>query len=772
MRVSASISYLSVLAMLSLVKTGTSNAQEQQSRQLDEVVVTAQRREEVAQSTPVSLASIDREQLETLGITGLEDIGILVPNFITDQFPANNQTLRLFIRGVGLTDTQITQDPAVGVYIDGVYLARSTGLATEVADLDRIEVLRGPQGTLYGRNTTGGALNLVTRRPDTDVLRFEQAIGAGNRNQKQIKSTLNLPLGENHAVKFALLSDSTDGFIRNKGPGRDFGDRDAQAYRFDWRWHISDQFTLDYSWDKSRIENHNYSPQPIIAGSLSGTALDQATESAVRFVDFGAERVREMRTSVPLLPSDTAIEGHALTLEWQLPFASLKSISAWRELGNENYIDFAGGASAEYRVDYNSAILGAQSASPLTFPATRTPIDQEQFSQEIQLMGELGDSLEYVAGIYYFEEDAIEDGLPPYHIYTFPLAAANDAVNVVNFLGERNVIKNEALAIYGQGTWTPGWLDSRMHLSLGWRSSRDERSVSREYQQNSYIDAGVSYIGPLEAIDFSANAARDFSDNSITLMAEFDWTDNLSSYFKYVEAYKSGGFNTRDPDPDFFARGFDDEHNKTIELGFKGQLLDRRLRINSAIFHSDFEDLQLNFLLPNTINNTRVLNSGSANVRGFELELTGFLYYGLLGRFDYAYLDTDIDEVINPFTGLPRAFTFPSAPRHSATLSFDYQLPPTAMGQPVFHIDYNMVDDRPGQNSNMDRDGFELLNYRLSFTDIPMLSSNFSFSFWMKNALQEDYVTFALDNLPHADRAVIWGEPPRYGIDLRYTFEN
>lgn len=763
---------LSLASLISFFSVQHSLAQEQQTRQLDEVVVTAQRREEAAQSAPISLVSIDRERLDTLGITGLDDISIQIPNFITDQFPANNQTLRLFIRGVGLTDIQITQDPAVGVYIDGVYLARSTGLATEIADLERIEVLRGPQGTLYGRNTTGGALNLVTRRPDTEGVRFEQTIGAGNRNQRQIKSMLNLPLGDSHAVKFSLLSDSSDGFIRNKGPGRDFGDRDAQAYRFDWRWHIGEQLVLDYSWDKSRIENHNYSPQAVVPGSLNGTLLDQATESAIRFVDYGTERVRQMSTSVPLLPSDTSIEGHALTLEWQLPSATFKSISAWRDLSNENYIDFAGGASGEYRVDYNTATLGAQSASPLTFPATRTPLDQDQFSQEFQLVGEIGDALEYVAGVYYFEEDADESGLPPYHIYTFPLAAANDAVDVVNFLGERNVINNEALAIYGQGTWTPGWLDSRVHLSLGWRSSRDERSVSRDYQQNSYIDTGVSYIGPLEEVNFSASADRDFSDNSITLMAEFDWTENLISYFKYVEAYKSGGFNTRDPDPDFFARGFDDEHNKTVELGFKGELMNRRLRLNSAVFHSDFEDLQLNFLLPNTINNTRVLNSGSAKVSGFELELAGFIYYGLLGRFDYAYLDTEIDEVINPFTGLPRSFTFPSAPKHSATMSFDYQLPPSVFGQPVFHIDYNIVDDRPGQNRNMDRDGFELLNFRLSFTDIPFLSSSFSLSFWMKNALQEDYVTFTLDNLPHADRAVLWGETRRYGIDFRYTFEN
>ncbi|MCG8415303.1 MAG: TonB-dependent receptor [Pseudomonadales bacterium] len=755
--------------MISLHVSGV-QAAEQASR-LEEVVVTAQRREEVAQSTPISLVSLNRENLQTLGINGIDDIIAQVPNFFADQFPANNKTLRLFIRGVGVTDVQITQDPAVGVYLDGVYIARSTGLATEIADLERIEVLRGPQGTLYGRNTTGGALNLVSRKPSTESLRFEQMLGVGNRDQRFIKSILNVPLGERHAVKFSLLTDSIDGFVSNEGPGRDFGDRDAEAYRFDWRWRVAENLTLDYSFDKSRIESHNYSPQAVIPGTESGTAQDEATLSAIRFVPFSDDRLEQMSTSVPLLPSDTSIEGHALTLEWVLPSFTFKSISAWRDMEDENYLDFAGGSSSEYRLDVNSVTLGANGPNPLRFEAKRTPLDHQQFSQELQILGEWNEDLQYVFGLYYFEEDAAESDLPMHHIFTFPLLAANDAVDVVNFRGEQNLIENEALAIYGQATWTPGLLDSRLHLSLGWRTSWDDRSVDRLFMQNSYIDTGETYIGPLEPIDFSASASRDFNDNSFTAMAEFDWSDSLVSYVKFVEAYKSGGFNTRDPDPDFFARGFDDEHNRTFELGFKGELADRRLRLNSAFFYSEFDDLQLNFLLPNSLSDTRVLNSGSATVSGVELEIMGYLAPGLLGRLDYAYLDSDIDDVINPFTGLARSFTFPNAPQNTLTLNFDYQLAPTAIGQPVLNLNYNYVDDRDGQNPNMDRGAFELLNARVSLVDIPFMTERFSLSAWVKNALEEDYVNFALDNLPHADRAVLWGEARRYGIELRYEFQ-
>ena len=150
----------------------------------------AQRVEESAQDTPVSLVSFNTGELETLGIASIADLRAKVPNFLVDQFPSSNQTLRLFIRGVGIADVQITQDPAVGVYLNGVYLARSTGLATEVADLERIEVLRGPQGTLYGRNTTGGALNLITLKPDPAAIAFRQTLGTGNRDRFKYSSAM------------------------------------------------------------------------------------------------------------------------------------------------------------------------------------------------------------------------------------------------------------------------------------------------------------------------------------------------------------------------------------------------------------------------------------------------------------------------------------------------------------------------------------------------------------------------------------------------------
>lgn len=744
----------------------------QQARVLEEIMVVAQRREEDAQLTPISIATFNSEALETLGITSLSDIGSQVPNFNIDTFPASNQTLRLFIRGVGITDVQITQDPAVGVYLDGVYLARSSGLAADVADLERIEVLRGPQGTLYGRNTTGGALNLVTKRPNSEAVEFSQVLGTGNRNRQYSKTSLNLPIGQDHAVKFAALSEGLDGFIDNDGPGKDWGDRKAEAYRFDWRWDISETVTLDYSWDKSRIESVNYTPQAQVPGVETGSPADPAVRSSRRFVDYRIDRVSNLDTTVPLLPTDTDIEGHGLNIEWQLPDIgiTLKSISAYREMSDYSYVDFASGASEEYRVDFQDITIGELTPSPINFPSTRVELDHEQFSQEFQAIGEVGSFFEYTVGLYYFEEKAREDSLPLHHIFSFPLLELDDIANSVNVRGEDIGIDNKALAIFGQFTYTPDITDERLHFSIGWRRSEDERSVDRLFLQDSYLDLGTAVIGPIQRINFSADASNDFSDDSFSAMVEFDWTEDFHAYGKYVEAYKSGGYNIRDPDPVYFSEGFEEEKNRTIEFGFKGELLNSALRVNGNIFYSEFEDLQLNFLIPDTISDTRVFNSGAANIHGFETQIISVPWYGLFLRLDYAYLENDVDDVIDPFTGMPRSFALSNAPRHSGTLNIDYILPPMSFGEIAINVNYNYVGERDGKNGILFRDEFDLLNGRVALSKIPMLKGEVTVSAWIKNALDEEYVSYAIDNLPHSNRGVLWGESRSYGIDLKYEF--
>src|SRR5689334_13203687 len=177
---------------------------------LEQITVTAERKVATLQDTPISIEAFNADKLALRGIDGLFDLAANVPNLTIEPFPIHNATLRMFIRGEGTADAQITQDPAVSVYVDGVYIARSVGLAIDTADLERIEVLRGPQGTLYGRNTTGGAINLVTRRPSTDAFAMTHQLTYGGLGELLGKSTVNLPVTDDLALKFALLTSGKD----------------------------------------------------------------------------------------------------------------------------------------------------------------------------------------------------------------------------------------------------------------------------------------------------------------------------------------------------------------------------------------------------------------------------------------------------------------------------------------------------------------------------------------------------------------------------------
>ncbi len=390
--------------------------------ELEEVVVTAQHRAESAIDTPISLFTLNAEQLEKQRIGSISNLNGLIPNLSIDNFPANNQTLRLFIRGVGLADTQITQDPAVGVYLNGAYIARSAGLTFDVADLERIEVLRGPQGTLYGRNTTGGAIKLITRKPDLNNVAFDQTLSTGNQDLFSSKTSVNVPFAEKYAAKLAYFYEDVDGFTKNNGPGGSFGDRESNGFRLDLRAEVSDTLTLDYGYDNSSIKYYNYTAQAVVPrASGTGNLLSVVGDIVIanNYVKFGSNRFSEMATSVPLLPTDTDIDGHTLNTEWTInDNMALHSITAWRELRDRSYIDFASGATEEFRIDYNSAVIGANAGDArMDLPAVRPDLQQKQFSQEFQLIGNLNDSIEYLGGLYYFWEQAEEDAEPLHHIF-------------------------------------------------------------------------------------------------------------------------------------------------------------------------------------------------------------------------------------------------------------------------------------------------------------------------------------------------------------------
>lgn len=795
---------------------------------LEEIIVTAQRREESIQDTPISIAALSKEQLEIAGINGLGDIGANVPSLQIEPFPTSNATLRFYIRGMGIIDAQVTQDPAVGVYADGVYIARSTGMAFDVADLERIEVLRGPQGTLYGRNTTGGAINLVTRKPNVDATTFEQSLKFGDRQRLQSRSVMNVPLSDALAVKLALVASQVDGYVDNTGPGGDYGDRNNLSGRFDLRWLAAENWILDYNYDRSEIDFYNYQYQGVLTPEGDKGQLEAIKREAQANSVFSNQRLNSLATGMPLEESSTLINGHALSVQREFDDFDVKYIGAYRDLHEAFYTDLGGGAgSTNYRLDTHrydgpaaTALQGSE--TPLVIPY----IEQDQWSHELQILGSAMDGrLDYIAGAFWFTESAAEVWQPTAHQFSAainPIAdqeGVGDALRVlaprlVAFTHILNEVDNQSAALFGQTTWTPQRWDQRLHVTLGYRHSEDTRRAVKTKQGPVYAEfnqqgqgSAVEVASPIDLPDgpladlLGANVTLlnnekfdhvpgkiKFSDDSITLIAEWDLNQDTNVYGKYVEAYKSGGFNTRDPQLNSdsgpasdgidygygFADGFDKEKVRSLEGGLKGTWLEQRLRINSSVFYTAYNDMQVNFILSGTVSDTKTTNAGEARMWGVEIDLNYAISRSL--RFDasYAYLNAKITEVINADEEeVSELFQFNSAPKHSATLNLNWQAAELGRISTFVNLGYQFTGQREGGTNAgrpVDLPAYGLLNLYLGAKPVQWNRWHLSGGIWMRNLLDSDHEISAIDNLPHADRAVLWNEPRSFGLDFKITF--
>ncbi|WP_232455607.1 TonB-dependent receptor [Sphingomonas sp. KC8] len=623
------------------------------------------------------------------------------------------------MRGVGNNDDQITQDPSVAVYVDGVYVARTQGMVSEVAELERVEVLRGPQGSLYGRNATGGAINFITRAPDLNELRIKQTVTVGNYSHFRTRTNVSVPVADTLAVEFGYMHTERDGFVRNRGTGvKRFGDQRRNAYRAAFLWQPSADFDIRYSYDRSELGD---TPTFMAAVPLFPARAARPTE--------GSTFVEDLKRN------DVVAQGHNLTASWDAADGlTLKSITGYRKLKSQTY------------QNYHAGLLG-----PYAFLDNKNYIDQDQISQEFQIIGDLfDDRLKYVMGLYYFDESA--DGLDV------------SAVPSRNVMTERTVtIGNRAYAAYSQVTLTPPILDDRLHLTAGLRWSRDERKASL---QETTIPTGVSpIVGP------TTRGKTAFNNVSPSIIVAFDVNDDVNLYGKVVRGYKTGGFNTRASTRDRFAAGFDPETLTAYELGMKSTWLDNRLRFNIAAFLSDYKDIQVNTRSdPNNVGITDVLNAGKAKVKGIEMDITAKPVDALTVSFSYSYLNGKYKKVIDA-TGADRSsfFRFINTAPNTISAKADYQFPHTSIGQPGLFVEYYYQDRITTSTSDprYKAASYGLLDARLTLSDIPIGVGNWRLSAFGRNLTDAKYyVAHFSAGLPSA----FYGQPRTYGLELTFEY--
>ncbi|SNS15798.1 iron complex outermembrane recepter protein [Sphingomonas laterariae] len=710
--------------------TAVARAQEATAPQsgLEEIVVTAQKRAENLQEVPISIVSLGNEKLTDLNIDRFTDVGFTVPGLRLSQHPTTPFSTRLFIRGIGNNDAQVTQDPAVGVYVDGVYVARSTGLAFDFGDAERVEVLRGPQGTLYGRNTTGGAINIVTRRPSGEA-GADVELGYGTKDYFRALGRIEFPEFAGIASSLTAIYSERDGLVENAGPGKDFGENDRWGVRFVAAADLSDNLDVFFSFDHSLEHNtpFYYQAEDVLPGFEA-------------FVPVAPKRVKRATLAAPVEQSRLRTDGLALTLTWQpSDTLTLKSITGYRAFNASAYADFSSNPVATL------------------FRTNRQDTDHHQFSQEIQLLGSgFDDRLQYILGGYLFSEKA--DQTEDYDAGSF-------------IISNRFIYaKNKAQALFANGTWA---FSEQLKLTVGGRYSWDQRRATKDNIDFTLPDPATG----MPPYPFVGNGDKNFSKFNPSANISWQPADDLNLYAKVVTGYRSGGFGTGAASKEDFERGFDEENLTSFEAGVKWQGWDRRLQFNSAFFYSKYKDILIDLAVLGAPQFVASFNAGRARIYGAELDLSLLPVEAIRFDLSYAYLNAKYTEVLDPQTGadVTDLFKFPNAPKNSFSITADAEL--TRIDDAPLHLilNYAWQDkvvttapyiERPGARIG----AYGLLNGRLELKQLPLGAGTVDLALWGRNLTDKAYVIDSTGSFPWSTKIKAYGEPMTLGVEARLHF--
>lgn len=718
---------------------------------LSDIVVTATKRETNLQKTPIAISVVGADMVKDRHIGSLIDLADGgVPSLRVATFEARQSALTVGIRGIVPFDAnQTARDQGVGVYIDGVYLGRQQGLNAGLFDVERVEILRGPQGTLFGRNAEGGAVSIVTKAP-TGEFGGRVVAGAGNYGSYNGELHLNLPTIANIAFKIDGIVQHQNATVTNPLDGSTgWNYYNRYGGRIAARWTPFDGFSADVAYDQARDENTpfysqlvNYNPLGRPVGTFYDTVSKAWYTDATRttkaigplpsLVSVNGNRVGAADIGVPQQPSVDKTDGFSVALKYKVsPDLELRSISAWRGV-TTNQWDNSGGA---HRVPFvPNGQFSRYSLSDL---------HQRQFSQEFQVVGSLP-HLDYVAGLYYFSESAQESAATPatnqwnadgtvYSILN-PIAPNAGWANGYRFLQRASNASARSYAAFAQATWTPPGLDA-LHLTVGGRYTKDKRNGALTLVQNKPTNF-------LFAFDNSR------FDPMVTLA--LDATPDVHLYAKYATGFRAAGANDRSQT---FA-AFGPEVVKSYEIGAKMDLLNHRVRLNLAGYimdrtgtQIDFDNVDTNPASPTfNLHTEETRNApGVSKIRGLEAELTAKPTDNLTLGASYAYTYTNVPATANPFlaNALQPVFVV-FTPRNAASAFADYELPMGSAGTKLrMHLDANYADSAYSfQNEPVRTDASFIVNGRVALADIAMNGhgQKLTIAAWSRNLFNEQHL--------------------------------
>ncbi|MBH0111882.1 TonB-dependent receptor [Novosphingobium sp. YJ-S2-02] len=693
---------------------------------LEVITVTARKQVEDLQSTPISITAFSAERLEAHGITQINKVQDFTPNLTFANVPSNSgiaSNAAVYIRGIGQSDFAPTTEPGVGIYIDGVYLGRTAGGVFDLIDVASVEVLRGPQGTLFGRNTIGGAINITTVQPD-DTLRVKADIKYGTDDLVNVRGMISGPLTEGLYAKVSAGLFSQDGFVDAPALGKTLGNKDSKMIRGALRFApegsgLDITLAADYTRDKSNgapVVVTGIDPDEmgsfvtlnnLIASGMTSPGYCLSPEQAANTACFN-ERLYSRDTNYATRDtfSDLELWSTSLTVAYDLSDdIQVKSITALRRI-NGSFAQDRDGSNLDINYVYDD-------------------FKQKQFSQELQLVGNsLDGRLDWVAGFYYFTESGRD-------------------INPIDFL----VVYAQSGGYYDYKNWAGfaqvGYeLVDGLTLTGGLRYTDDQKS----FLPDQYV---IDTLEPFLSLPAGTRLAPyEWADNNVqkwTPMVNLSWqaTPDFMVYATYSEGFKGGGYTQRVFPPEPSLPSFRPESVSSYEAGFKLMAMNNMLRLNGAAFYADYTDMQL--LVADA---TRVgpffTNAGKARIQGFELETNFAPGNGIRLNASLGMTDADYKELNEGVQGLTLDSKFVYVSKWTASASGEKEFDLDSAGTVTPHLDWSyrsgfFTNANGINNPELYQPGYSVFNANVRWRDA---GENLSFTVGVDNLGNKKFRTF------------------------------
>ena len=695
------------------------------------VTVTARKREETLQEVPIAVTAFTADALDRLNVEDLADLDAQVPNLTIYAARGSSSTITAYIRGVGQSDPLWGVDPGVGIYLDDVYIARPQGALLDVFDVDRIEVLRGPQGTLYGKNTIGGAIKYISRGLPTTTDGFA-SVTVGNYGQLDVKAAIGGAIGGDDALRgrIAVASLNRDGFGENTITDQPVSDKEILALRGQLGAYVSDDLNIQFAFDWMDDQS-----------GVRGAKMLAPNRFAPGFAPLDSRY--DVRNGMPNV-NDTTIKGASATVNWNANADwAFKYVLAKRESDTETNIDF--------------------DTLPNRIADVKAFYSDEQVSHELQANYDAGGRSRGVMGLYAFDGQAGGQVLNNFFDFLFG--------------DTQGTVYTESVALYADWTFD---LTDRLTLDVGARyTDEDKRAV---VLNRSYTDA--TYTTPTGFVAANFDKTINFKNTSPKVSLDYQLTPDVMLYGLATRGFKSGGFNIRAQATAVprSAEPFDDEVVDSFEIGSKMAFLDQSLFLNLSAFHNKYEDIQLSVFTSYDSNGDGTndaffgdfTNAGSGTVNGVEVEYQWLPTANWLVSGNMAWLDAKYDEFIFAGVDIADEQEFTNAPEFSGAVNVEYRTDLAAGGNLSARVGYSYQDDvvatteiiRTGAQP-ITQEGYGLINAGVIWRS----GGPWTVSLQGSNLADKEYRTTGYNiNAALGVLTGFYGAPRQYAMTVRYDF--